>query len=66
MGTTITVANRGDQNYNDACSSAAAASPTGDIEVAITTGVSGIDAINALEKVKQFIAKNMVEAEADP
>lgn len=66
MGTTITVTNRGDKNYKAACSSAAAADPTGDIEIAITEGITEVEIIQALDKAKAHVAENIVAAAAAP
>ncbi|WP_290494511.1 hypothetical protein [Hyphomonas sp. UBA4494] len=59
MGTTITVTNRGDKDYAATCTSAAAADPTGDIEIAVTEGITGLEIITALEKAKQYVAQTI-------
>jgi len=64
MGTTITVANRGDKDYKGACSSAAAADPTGDIEIAVTEGITGLEIITALDKAKQHVAETIANGAA--
>jgi hypothetical protein len=66
MGTTITITNRGDKNYKAACSSAAAADPTGNIEIAITEGITQLEIIEALDKAKAYVAENIIAAAAAP